>query len=253
MDILSDEKYFTGTSGLLLPVANKSFYPLAFQDKSRLNFYASLFSSIEINSSFYKIPLAATVRKWAMDVPEAFRFTFKLYKEVTHIKELNYNPLDLDKFMDSINQVEGKSGCLLIQFPASFKLRNLPKLEELLSAIRLKDPHKNWKISIEFRHAEWYDEQVYEVLETHSCSLVIHDKGGYGSGYRDTGTDWVYLRFHGPNGSYRGSYDEAFLAEYASYIKEWMHEGKTVYAYFNNTMGEAINNLETLRMYVSSE
>lgn len=250
MDSNLDEKYFTGTSGLLLPVANKSFYPLAFQDKSRLNYYASLFSSIEINSSFYKIPLGATIRKWALDVPETFRFTFKLYKEITHAKELNYNPPDVEKFMDSINQVGNKRGCLLLQFPASFNLRHLQKLEQLITAIRLKDTNRNWKISIEFRNAEWYSEAVYEVLEEHFCSLVVHDKGGYGTGYHDTGTDWVYLRFHGPDGSYRGSYDEAFLAEYASYIREWMEEGKSIYTYFNNTMGEAIKNLESLRAYV---
>jgi len=250
MDTFSNQKYFTGTSGLLLPVANKSFYPLAFEDKSRLNYYASLFSSIEINSSFYKIPLGATIRKWALDVPDDFHFTFKLYKEITHVKELNYNPLDLEKFMNSINQAADNAGCLLIQFPASFKVRNLQQLELLLAAIRLKDEHRNWKISIEFRNEDWYREEVYDVLRAHFCSLVVHDKGGYGSGYHDTGTDWVYLRFHGPDGSYRGSYDEAFLAEYASYIREWMEQGKTVYAYFNNTMGEAINNLESLREYV---
>lgn len=253
MDTFSNEKYFTGTSGLLLPVANKSFYPLAFQDKSRLQYYASLFSSIEINSSFYKIPLSTTIKKWALDVPADFRFTFKLYKEITHVKELNYNPLDLEKFMDSINQATDKAGCLLIQFPASFKVVNLQKLEQLISAIRLKDVNRNWKISIEFRNEDWYNEAVYELLENQYCGLVIHDKGGYGSGYHDTGTDWVYLRFHGPGGSYRGSYDEPFLAEYASYIKDWLQEGKSVYAYFNNTMGEAINNLETLRMYVGSD
>ncbi|MCZ4222540.1 DUF72 domain-containing protein [Pedobacter rhodius] len=252
MSKFSTNKYFTGTSGLLLPVANKSFYPPAYQDKSRLQYYASLFSSIEINSSFYKIPLAATIKKWAFDVPDNFRFTFKLYKEITHAKELNYNPMDLEKFMDNINQVANKSACLLLQFPASFKVKNLQKLELLIAAIRLKDTNRNWKISIEFRNEEWYNEEVYEVLEAHLCGLVVHDKGGYGSGYHDTATDWVYLRFHGPDGNYKGSYDESFLAEYAGYIKDWLKQGKSVYTYFNNTMGEALNNLDTLKRYVCS-
>ena len=60
---------FSGTSGLVVPERNKSFFPPAFRDKSRLTYYASLFNSIEINSSFKKPPLPRTVMKWAADVP----------------------------------------------------------------------------------------------------------------------------------------------------------------------------------------
>jgi uncharacterized protein YecE (DUF72 family) len=65
--------------------------------------------------------------------------------------------------------------------------------------------------------------------------------------------DVVYVRFHGPNGGYRGSYTDDFLYEYAQYIKEWMAEGKDIYAYFNNTMGDAINNLVTLKSFLEPE
>ena len=56
----------------------------------------------------------------------------------------------------------------------------------------------------------------------------------------------MYVRFHGPTGNYRESYVDDFLYEYASYINEWIEEGKTVYVYFNNTMGDAFNNLKYL-------
>lgn len=114
----SDELYI-GTSGLLLPVANKTFYPDDYKDKSRLAFYGSLFSSIEVNSSFYKIPLASTVCKWKNEVPEYFRFSFKLFKGITHAKNLIYDPLLVTKFLDVVAQAKEKSGCLLLQFPAS--------------------------------------------------------------------------------------------------------------------------------------
>lgn len=241
------DKYYTGSSGLLLPVRNKSFYPPAFQDKSRLNFYASLYSSIEINSSFYKIPQGNTIRKWAMDVPEDFKFTFKLYREITHAKRLAYEPRLIRDFFTSINQVGDKKGCLLIQFPGSFKIQDVNRLGILLQEIRLEDPYSEWKIAIEFRNADWYNDSVTELLAQFSCAMVVHDKGGYGTGYRDTETPWVYLRFHGPGGSYRGSYDESYLSEFASYIQQWLEEDKAVYVYFNNTMGEALNNLELLR------
>src|ERR1044072_276638 len=90
--------YRSGTSGLVLPVPNKKAFPPEFKDKSRLTYYGSLFNSIEINSSFYKIPQAATVKKWADSVPDNFAFTFKLWREITHIKGLAYQPEDVLRF-----------------------------------------------------------------------------------------------------------------------------------------------------------
>ncbi len=59
-------------------------------------------------------------------------------------------------------------------------------------------------------------------------------------------SNFIYLRFHGPTGNYRDSYSDAFLSEYATYIKEWLGDDKAVYVYFNNTMGDAFKNLTTL-------
>lgn len=58
------------------------------------------------------------------------------------------------------------------------------------------------------------------------------------------------LRFHGPDGNYRGTYTDDFLYENAGYIRDWISEGKQVYVYFNNTMGEAVSNLQSLNRYV---
>ena len=110
------QRYYTGLSGLQLPVP-KYLYPAPFENASRLTYYASLFNSIEINSSFYKIPQLATVRKWAGEVPDHFKFTFKLWKGITHNKGLEFSKEDLSAYFKSINSVVEKKGCLLIQFP----------------------------------------------------------------------------------------------------------------------------------------
>ncbi|HEY8898156.1 MAG TPA: DUF72 domain-containing protein, partial [Niastella sp.] len=91
MDTSMTGSYKAGTSGLVLPVPNKQSFPPEFSDKSRLTYYASLLNSIEINSSFYKVPQPATVRKWADSVPDDFVFTFKLWQEITHVKGFAYN------------------------------------------------------------------------------------------------------------------------------------------------------------------
>lgn len=120
MDI-AFENYYSVTSGLLLPVPNKLHYPKEFQEKSRLCYYASLMDSIEINSSFYKVPQVSTMKKWAADVPEEFRFTFKLFKEITHNKDLAFDPEVVSSFFSVISHVEEKKGCLLVQFPPERK------------------------------------------------------------------------------------------------------------------------------------
>ncbi len=242
--------YYSGTSGLLLPVPNKLFYPEEFREKSRLCYYASLMDTIEINSSFYKIPQASTMKKWATDVPSEFRFTFKLFKEITHNKDLAFDPKLVTHFFQVINHVEDKKGCLLVQFPPSVRIGHFAQLQFLMSVLRDNDPEMEWKIALEFRHPSLYVEEVYELLEQFNLGMVIHDKSPANSPIKDSELDFVYLRFHGPGGNYRGSYADDVLYEYASYVSEWLNADKKVFVYFNNTMGEAHANLNTLRQIV---
>ena len=76
--------------------------------------------------------------------------------------------------------------------------------------------------------------------------LVLHDKAPANTPMLDNNASFAYLRFHGPGGNYRGSYTQDVLSEYASYIKEWQLEGKRIFVYFNNTMGNAMENLRML-------
>src|ERR1700712_4713375 len=107
--------YYAGTSGLVLPMPNKSYYPQEFKERSRLCYYSSLFNSIEVNSSFYKIPQARTVAKWAQEVRDDFKFTFKLWRGITHEKGLVFNPDDVGRFMQAIDRAGTHKGCLLIE------------------------------------------------------------------------------------------------------------------------------------------
>lgn len=239
--------YYSGTSGLLLPVPNKGHYPADYKDKSRLHYYGSLFNSIEINSSFYKMPLATTVAKWAADVPDDFQFTFKLLKDVTHAKGLDFDAQLVEEFFRRISAAGHKRGCLLVQFPGSIKPVYLREVERLLAAIAAGDPEKLWNTCIEFRHQSWYNDDTYALLEQYGMGLVLHDKLAQGGAFMEVDTKFVYVRFHGPDGNYRGSYSDDYLYEYGSYIYDWINEGKTVYTYFNNTMGNAIANLRLLR------
>jgi uncharacterized protein YecE (DUF72 family) len=235
---------YLGTSGLQLPIPKRDFPP-EFAEKSRLNFYASLFNTIEINSSFYKIPQANTLERWAAEVPADFRFTFKLWKGITHQKGLQFNIDDIARFMDVISHASNRQGCLLVQFPPGLAINAFGQLERLLACLEGR-----WPLAVEFRNKSWYTGETYELLKHFRAGMVLHDIPASATPLMPLSEKFVYLRFHGPEGKYRGSYADDFLHEYAMYINEWASENKTVYAYFNNTMGDALKNLVTLKRYL---
>lgn len=246
---LENISFYSGCSGLYLPVPRLQ-YPPEFQGKSRLAYYSSLFNSIEINSIFYKLPRHSTIVNWADAVPPDFRFTFKVSKTITHVKELNFAVKDVDDFIKTVENAGNKKGCLLAQFPPSLKIESLNELQKLLEALGEATHDTEWKLAMEFRNSSWYEREVYELLEEYNVSPVIHDIAASATPLHPFIGNFIYLRFHGPEPRYRGSYSNKFLQRYAGYIRQWLHEGKTVYAYFNNTVGDAVGNLMTLNDYV---
>lgn len=237
----------SGTSGLVIPVPNKQAFPPEFRDKSRLTYYASLFNSIEINSSFYRVPMGATVRKWAESVPDDFRFTFKLWKEITHGKGFTPDLQAVDSFMNVIDHAGTKKGSLLIQLPPGVTVEKSGQLEKIFERVQ----GRGWQTAIEFRHPSWYIPEIYEIADEYEVSVVLHDMPrSYNMQFNKKAT-FIYLRFHGKEGDYKGSYPDEELQQYAGSIEEWLSQGKDVYVYFNNTIGDAIKNVMTLNKMLS--
>ncbi|TSJ41124.1 DUF72 domain-containing protein [Mucilaginibacter corticis] len=213
---------------------------------SRLGFYARQENSIEINSSFYHLPQPKTVKRWSEEVTENFRFTFKLWKEITHRKNLIFKAEDVTRFKEAIAVPKAHRGCLLVQLPPGLQSAALPQLQELLLVLG-----NDWPVAVEFRHNSWYKDEVYEILFRANATMVLQDFPKTVTPVELTSDELVYLRFHGPSGNYKGSYTEYFLYEYAAYIHEWLQEGRSVYCYFNNTAGDALGNLCSLKQMVS--
>src|SRR3569833_2161956 len=167
-------RYFSGTSNIVLPVRNKTFFPAEFSDKSRLTYYASLFTSLEVNSSFYKMPLGRTVSKWATEVPDNFRYTFKLIREVTHAAKCAFNLWPVTQFLEQVSLIGGKKGCLLIQLPPSFTV-DLLQLGQLLALLADANSPYQWPVAIEFRHDSWYTDNVFSLLNQYEVAMVLQD------------------------------------------------------------------------------
>ena len=234
-----------GTSNIVLP-GNKQSFPQAFHDKSRLNYYASLFNTLEVNSSFSKVPMPATFEKWSQDVPGDFQFTIKLWKEITHVKELEIDLNNIDHFLKAANRIGDKKGCLLIQFPGKIHLDYYQQVEKILQRIKQFDPLHPWRLAIEFRNASWYVNETLELLDEYGASLVLHDIPKGKNASLNKKAAFIYTRYHGSAGDYRGSYSDDFLLQEANKINNWLNAGKNVYAYFNNTIGSAFENARVL-------
>jgi uncharacterized protein YecE (DUF72 family) len=243
---------YLGTSGLVLPYRNRQDYPPELEGQSRIAVYGKFFNSIEVNSIFYKLPRTATVAQWAGSVGKDFRFTFKLWKQITHSPGLNFSEPDLDQYFKVIDGAGEKRGSILVQFPASVKPPLFKKVDSLLANLQERNLGQ-WAIAVEFRSSLWYTGQTYDMLNAYNAAIVFHDKSDSESPQPELDASNVYLRFHGPGGNYKGSYDQGLLYEYAGYVAEWLAAGKTVYVYFNNTMGAALDNLRTLERFLKED
>lgn len=240
--------FYSGTSGIVLPFP-KSQFPEPFRNSDRLTYYSSLYNSLEVNSSFYRVPKLSTVYKWALSVPDDFRFTFKLWEGITHKKQLEFDEKDVEHFLTVIGQVGTKKGCLLIQLPPSRGNEYIGQLEKLLKTIRKMDVNE-WKIAVEFRNNSWYDQSTMDVLKSFNAALVVHDMPESATPPVVHSTDFMYVRFHGPTGKYDGGYNKEYLDNCSISLSNWVKEGKEVYVYFNNTIGDALKNLDDLNQLV---
>jgi uncharacterized protein YecE (DUF72 family) len=242
---------YCGTSGLVLPVPNKQAFPEAFRDRTRLTYYSSLLNSIEINSSHYKVPQQATFAKWADSVPAAFRFSVKLWQGITHTTGLQFNAGDIIHFMHSAAGLGLKRGCLLVQLPPGARVDRAGQLEKLLRQIALAEGEK-WMIAVEFRHGSWYTPETDALLKAYGAGGVLQDMPASKLTNPMGDTSFIYIRYHGPAGDYRGGYLDRTLREDAARMQRWLAQRKDLYVYFNNTIGDAFNNVRSLRSLISS-
>jgi uncharacterized protein YecE (DUF72 family) len=240
-----------GTSGITMP-GSKDTFPESYRSTTRLRYYSSIFNSTEINSSFHKIPLARTFAKWSAEVSSDFLFTIKLYRGITHAKNLLFNEHEISLFMQAAHHLDNNKGVLLIQFPASINFAYFDQVKTIIGIIQKSNQHRPFRLALELRHKSWYNDTTFEFLEDNGIALVFHDLPASKPSLDNAFTDTIYLRFHGPKGDYRGGYSDDFIKDYADRIKEWSMEGKDVYAYFNNTMGDAFKNAQLLKSFCES-
>ncbi len=228
-----------GCSGWSYPHWRGVLYSSSGPTAAWLRAYADLFETVEVNATFYRLPRAETVARWARETPADFCFAVKASRYLTHVKRLQGLPEGIERLEGRIAPLRdsAKLGPILWQLPARFHRDE----ERLASALADLPPGRH---AFEFRHASWFADDVYSLLRTHDVALVVADRApDPPSPWLDTAT-WSYLRFH--HGRARGgNYSARQLEEWARRIADATGD---VYAYFNNDWhGYAVHNAQTLR------
>ncbi|MGH7498743.1 MAG: DUF72 domain-containing protein [Gemmatimonadales bacterium] len=201
---------YVGTSGWSYKEWKGSFYPSDLSADQMLRYYAGRFPSVEVNNSFYRVPSERVLMQWAEQTPPEFRFVLKASRRITHINRLTAADDSLDYFLRIANVLGERRGPTLFQLPPSLK-KDLPRLQEFLGRLP-----RTWSAAMEFRHASWFVDDVYEALRSHEVALVAVDEDeeeGPGSPLVPTAS-WGYVRMR------RGEYTEAALDSWARRIGE---------------------------------
>lgn len=217
---------YIGTSGWSYPHWKENFYPEKLNQKKWLSFYGDHFPTVEVNNSFYHLPLSTTVENWAKQVPHNFLFSLKGSRFITHLKKLKDCKESVQIFFKRIEGLKSKLGPILFQLPPFFHEKR-ERLIEFLSF--LDDRHR---YVFEFRHPSWFREDIYEILASKNCALCITDLNGNLSPEIIT-ADFTYVRLHGPQKAYLGSYGKRALKNWQKKIENW-NQNLSVFCYFDN-------------------
>ena len=197
-----------GTSGYSYAEWKGNFYPEKMAAKDMLRFYAERFPTVEINNTFYRMPKEALLQGWAEQVPESFSFVIKASKRITDDKRLKECGELLAYLFGVTSTLGSRLGPLLFQLPPNFK-KDVPRLKSFFDEM----PERR-RVAVEFRHASWFDDEVYETLRGQRAALCVADTGEEPAAPLVATTDWGYLRLR------REDFSDKDLRDWARRIRE---------------------------------
>jgi uncharacterized protein YecE (DUF72 family) len=216
------ERVYVGVSGFSYSSWKGKFYPKETKPEEFLSHYSRHLNSVEINSSFYASPNAATVKNWAAKTDEKFKFAFKASKQITHILKLGKGSVEAaDRLSNTLDLLGPRRGPILFQLPPYSK-QDLSLLDEFLSKTSaIKDR------VFEFRHESWLQEPTYRLLEKHAAGFCIAETEDMKPVLQVTG-GLAYFRLR------KDSYDAKAVDQWAKRIIETAEGARECYAFLRH-------------------
>jgi uncharacterized protein YecE (DUF72 family) len=219
-----------------------AFYPPKLPQRRWLEHYATLFDTVEVNNTFYRLPRREPVASWVEGSPPGFLFAVKASRYLTHVRRLRDMGAGVARFYERIEPLvrSPKLGPVLWQLPPTFQRDD----ERLAGALATLPAGRH---CFEFRHESWFVPETYACLREHGVALVIGDHPARPWQRHELTADWTFIRFHHGHRGRNGNYSDRELDEWADRIGRWRREAD-VFAYFNNDWeGYAVRNGLALR------
>jgi uncharacterized protein YecE (DUF72 family) len=226
-----------GTSGWQYAHWRNRFYPRGLPQRAWLDHYTSVFATVELNNSFYRLPKEETFDRWREATPNAFLFAVKASRYITHIRRLREASDPVDLFWSRASRLRAKLGPVLFQLPPNFKA-DPPLLAEFVAELP-----RGMRAAFEFRDDSWRSDEVLEILDGAGAAWVLADRPGWRVPEIVTG-GWSYVRFH-QGRPFHPAYAGSKLRRWADRIAA--SEAVDRFAYFNNdALGAAPEDALTL-------
>lgn len=230
---MTEKRFHIGTMGWSYDFWVGNFYPPDTQPQDFLRKYSKHFSTVEIDSTFYRIPLERTVKKWRDQTPPDFLFSVKFPQNITHKKILRASKDDLEFFIRNISFFGDKLGPLLLQFPRSFEAKYFNVLKDFISIL----PKRN-RYVVEVRHKSWLEEKFYAMLRENNVALASTD-APWMPELNEVTAGFTYLRWEGNRKKIKGTTGRVEedrgteILELAEKIKGLMNDSIDVFGYFS--------------------
>ena len=199
-------RVLAGTSGFSYKEWKGSFYPEDLPAEDMLAYYSARLPAVEINNTFYRMPKPSMLEGWAAQVPAEFRFILKASQRITHRKRLKEAGDEVAYFFQTAATLGERLGPTLFQLPPNLK-KDLPRLEAFLEVLPPKAP-----AAFEFRHASWFEDDVFAALRAKGAALCIAEDEELATPLVAT-APWGYLRLR------RQDYDDAAVAGWAEKVR----------------------------------
>lgn len=216
---------------------SRSLYAAGIRASDKLEIYSSIYSTVEVNSTFYSFPSPKTIETWYQTVPAEFRFSVKINRLFSHESGLLLTRASEDRltlFLSGFSLLREKLSWFLLQLPPSFS-RDQAALSVFLAAMRriMSEHGMDCGIAVEFRHRSWYQDETRRILQAAGAVQVISSSpGGWPCVWvRDQQSD--YLRLHG----LKKMYHTPYRAEELTGLKQWLDGSgaPSSWIYFDNT------------------
>lgn len=209
------------------------FYPPGSRQEDYLPFYARVFDSVELDTTFYHAPRPTLVRGWSRATPARFRFAAKFPKSITHDAGLIGAQDEAKAFVEAMSGLGERLGPLLIQLPSAFHADRQEPLERFLDALP-----SGFRYAVEVRHPSWHREETVRMLEARRVALTWTDWLDLPP-YHALTADFLYVRWMGDRRAIE-RYDRVQIPRDAEHdaweqaIRAALPRVREVYGYFNN-------------------